>query len=62
MMMAPAPYPGLDSDDMATLAALASVAEPPPFEEAYGLLEYESPKDVAERAYADFVADMHAQQ
>jgi hypothetical protein len=49
-------YPGLHPDDMLSLSAMASYVPPPSFEEAYGNLEYNSPKESAEKAYADFTA------
>jgi hypothetical protein len=41
-------------DDAERLAALALHKPPIPFEEAYAMLDNGSPREVAERAYADF--------
>lgn len=48
-------YPNLDPDDMERLHAIASYKPRWSFEEAFAVLECGSPRDVAERAYADFV-------
>jgi hypothetical protein len=57
MMMAFAGYPGMDPDDLERLNALASstTREPMTFDEAYALLKNDSPRDVAERAWNDFL-------
>lgn len=55
-------YPGLDPDDKERLNALAAstLREPMTFDEAYALLDANgSPREVAERAWDDFMAYYH---